>query len=167
MWIGLHEPTEEEFDSIRSEFDLHPLAVEDAIKAHQRPKLEVYGDLVFVVLKTARYVDPTRGGQARRDHVFLGDDFVITVRHGEASALHGVRKRLEDDPDLLRTGPGRCCTRSSTASSTTTSRRSTASRQDVDEVEAQVFSPTRDATPPSASTSSSARCSSSSAPWRR
>ena len=57
VWIGLHEPTEEEFDSVRREFELHELAVEDAIHAHQRPKLEVYGDTIFVVLKTARYVD--------------------------------------------------------------------------------------------------------------
>ena len=58
-WIGLYEPTEAEFESIRSEFGLHPLAVEDAIEAHERPKLEVYGDMIFIVLKTARYVDPT------------------------------------------------------------------------------------------------------------
>ena len=67
VWIGLYEPTEEEFDALRREFDLHPLAVEDAIHAHQRPKLEVYEDMVLLVLKTARYVDPDGGGGARRD----------------------------------------------------------------------------------------------------
>ena len=83
VWIGLYEPTEEEFDSLRREFELHPLAVEDAIHAHQRPKLEVYDDMVFLVLKTARYVDPTEVMELGEVLVFLGDDFLITVRHGE------------------------------------------------------------------------------------
>jgi magnesium transporter len=105
-WIGLYEPTEEEFDSIRREFDLHDLAVEDAIHAHQRPKLEVYGDMVFIVLKTARYVDPKEIVKLGEILIFLGHDFVITVRHGEASELKDVRYRLEHDPDLLAHGPG-------------------------------------------------------------
>jgi magnesium transporter len=105
-WIGLYEPTEEEFDSIRREFDLHELAVEDAIKAHQRPKLEVYDDMLFVVLKTARYIDPTEVVEFGEILVFLGDDYIITVRHGEASELHGVRLTLEQDPELLSRGPG-------------------------------------------------------------
>jgi magnesium transporter len=105
-WIGLYEPTEEEFDSIRREFELHELAVEDAIKAHQRPKLEVYGDMVFIVLKTARYVDPKEVIQLGEILIFLGPDYVITVRHGEASELHGVRTRLEEQPQLLAHGPG-------------------------------------------------------------
>jgi magnesium transporter len=106
VWIGLHEPTEEEFDSIQREFQLHELAVEDAIKAHQRPKLEVYGDTLFVVLKTARYVDPAEVVEFGEILIFVGEDFIISVRHGEASSLHGVRQRLEDDPELLRCGPG-------------------------------------------------------------
>jgi magnesium transporter len=105
-WIGLYEPTEREFDSIRSEFDLHPLAVEDAIHAHQRPKLEVFDDMVFIVLKTARYVDPTEVIKLGEILIFLGHDYIITVRHGEASELGGVRRGLEDQPDLLRHGPG-------------------------------------------------------------
>ena len=105
-WIGLYEPTEQEFESIRSEFDLHPLAVEDAIHAHQRPKLEVFGDMVFIVLKTARYVDPKEVIQLGEILVFLGHDYVITVRHGEASELAGVRRALEDQPELLQHGPG-------------------------------------------------------------
>ena len=84
-WIGLYEPTEEEFESIRSEFDLHPLAVEDAIHAHERPKLEVFGDMVFIVLKTATYVDPTEVIKLGEILIFLGHDYIITVRHGEAS----------------------------------------------------------------------------------
>ena len=92
VWIGLYEPTEEEFDSLRREFNLHPLAVEDAIHAHQRPKLEVYEDMVFLVLKTARYVDPTEVIELGELLVFLGDDYIITVRHGEASSLKPVRE---------------------------------------------------------------------------
>jgi magnesium transporter len=106
VWVGLYEPTEAEFDSLRREFDLHPLAVEDAIHAHQRPKLEVYGDMVFLVLKTARYVDPTEVIELGEVLVFLGDDYVITVRHGEASSLKPVREALDADPDRLRKGPG-------------------------------------------------------------
>ena len=106
VWIGLYEPSEEEFDSIQREFELHELAVEDAIKAHQRPKLEVYGNTLFVVLKTARYVDPDEVVQLGEILAFLGEDFVITVRHGVASALEGVRERLEHDPDHLKHGPG-------------------------------------------------------------
>jgi magnesium transporter len=105
-WIGLYEPTEEEFQSIRTEFDLHDLAVEDAIHAHQRPKLEVYGDTVFIVLKTARYIDPEEVVRLGEILIFLGKDFIITVRHGEASELKDVRHRLEEDPELLGHGPG-------------------------------------------------------------
>jgi magnesium transporter len=105
-WIGLYEPTEEEFESIRMEFDLHELAVEDAIHAHQRPKLEVYGETVFIVLKTARYVDPEEVVRLGEILIFLGEDFIITVRHGEASELKDVRHRLEEDPELLAHGPG-------------------------------------------------------------
>jgi magnesium transporter len=106
VWIGLYEPTEEEFESLSREFDLHPLAVEDAIEAHQRPKLELYGDMLLLVLKTARYVDPTEVIELGEVVVFLGSDYVITVRHGEASSLHPVREALDADPERLRKGPG-------------------------------------------------------------
>jgi magnesium transporter len=106
VWIGLYEPTVEEFDSLKREFNLHPLAVEDAIHAHQRPKLEVYDDMIFLVLKTARYVDPKEVIQLGEVLVFLGEDYVITVRHGEASSLAPVREALEADPAHLRRGPG-------------------------------------------------------------
>ena len=105
-WIGLYEPTEEEFESIRTVFALHPLAVEDAIHAHQRPKLEVYEDTVFIVLKTARYVDPEEVVRLGEILIFLGHDYVITVRHGEASELKDVRQGLEEEPELLAHGPG-------------------------------------------------------------
>ena len=104
-WIGLYEPTEEEFSSVAEEFGLHPLAVEDAIEAHQRPKIERYGEALFVVLKPAHYIDETETVEFGEIHVFAGRDFVLTVRHGEASALHGVRRRVESEPELLRKGP--------------------------------------------------------------
>jgi magnesium transporter len=106
VWIGLYEPSEEEFDSLTSEFDLHPLAVEDAIHAHQRPKLEVFDDMVLLVLKTARYVDPTEVIELGELLIFLGHDYVITVRHGEASELGPVREALESAQERMRSGPG-------------------------------------------------------------
>jgi magnesium transporter len=104
VWIGLHEPTEDEFDSVRREFELHELAVEDAVKAHQRPKLEVYGDSLLVVLKTVRWDESREHLAVGEILLFVGDDFVISVRHGE-TALHDVRLRMEDRPDLMRHGP--------------------------------------------------------------
>jgi magnesium transporter len=106
VWIGLREPTPEEFDSVRREFHLHELAVEDAIKAHQRPKIEVYDDTLFVVLKTAHYHDDTETVEIGEILLFVGAGFIVTVRHGTASDLHGVRVRTETRPDLLRCGPG-------------------------------------------------------------
>jgi magnesium transporter len=104
VWIGLFEPSEAEFDSVRREFDLHELAVEDAIKAHQRPKVEVYGDSLFVVLKTARWNQDRSAIDFGEILVFVGDEFLITVRHG-ATDLHDVRLHMEQRPDLLRCGP--------------------------------------------------------------
>jgi magnesium transporter len=101
-WIGLFEPTPEEFEAVRSEFELHELAVEDAIKAHQRPKLEVYGDTLFVVLKTVTYTDDlVEFGEIL---AFVGAGFIISVRHGGAD-LHDVRLQMEGRPDLLAKGP--------------------------------------------------------------
>jgi magnesium transporter len=104
-WIGLFEATEPEFDSVRREFGLHELAVEDAIKAHQRPKLEQYGESLFIVLKTARYLDHEELVTFGEILLFIGQGFIISVRHGE-TALHDVRRRLEERPDLLRHGTG-------------------------------------------------------------
>jgi magnesium transporter len=103
-WIGLHDPTRDEFESVRREFGLHELAVEDAAKGHQRPKLELYDETVFLVLKTARYVDEQDEVELGEILVFVGEGFIITVRHGE-TALHDVRLRLERRADLLRHGP--------------------------------------------------------------
>ena len=105
VWIGLHEPTEAEFDSVTRGFDLHPLAVEDAIHAHQRPKLERYGDSLFVVFKPARYVDSDEVVQVDQIMVFVGADFVVTVRHGQSAALSDVRRALETDPERMQWGP--------------------------------------------------------------
>ncbi|MGW6862592.1 magnesium and cobalt transport protein CorA [Streptomyces xanthophaeus] len=104
-WIGLHRPSETELLSVAEEFDLHPLAVEDALEAHQRPKLERYGDTLFVVLRAARYLDAAEEVDFGELHVFVGPDFVITVRHGAAPDLAAVRRRMEDGPDLLKRGP--------------------------------------------------------------
>lgn len=105
VWIGLHEPTEEEFEHVSSEFGLHPLAVEDALHAHQRPKLEVYADSLFLVLKPVSYQEPPATVTAGELMLFVGDSFVVTVRHGEANPLGAVRERLEKEPEVLRLGP--------------------------------------------------------------
>ncbi|MFB7450139.1 magnesium and cobalt transport protein CorA [Streptomyces sp. NPDC056194] len=104
-WIGLQRPTEEELLSLAAEFDLHELAVEDAMEAHQRPKLERYGDTLFVVLRAARYLDAPEEVDFGELHVFVGPDFLITVRHGAAPDLSAVRHRMEENPGLLALGP--------------------------------------------------------------
>lgn len=105
VWIGLHEPTEEEFALVTEEFGLHPLAVEDAVRAHQRPKLETYEGSLFLVLKTVTYDDDRDTVHTGELMVFVGDAFVVTVRHGTGSPLTEVRRRLEHQPDVLRAGP--------------------------------------------------------------
>jgi magnesium transporter len=104
-WIGLLRPSETEIQAVAEEFELHSLAVEDTVTAHQRPKLERYGDLLFVVLRPARYVDTVEVVEIGEVHLFVGTDFVITVRHAEEPDLGVVRKRLESDPGLLGNGP--------------------------------------------------------------
>ena len=105
VWLGIVEPSEEEFKAIAEEFGLHELMVEDAVRAHQRPKVEEYGDTIHVVVKTARYVDPEEVIEVGEVSVFVAPDFVITVRHGNAD-LAPARHRLERRPDLLEHGPG-------------------------------------------------------------
>ncbi len=104
-WIGLYRPDAAQIGDLASEFGLHELAVEDAVTAHQRPKLERYGDTLFAVLRTARYVDYDEEVDFGEVHVFVGPDFVITVRHTDAPDLTNVRARMESDPDLLKLGP--------------------------------------------------------------
>ena len=103
-WIGLYRPDSRELASLAQEFDLHELAIEDANEAHQRPKLERYGETLFVVLKAARYRDATEEVEFGEVHVFVGPDFVVTVRHAEAPNLAAVRRRVERDPELLSRG---------------------------------------------------------------
>ncbi|WP_175437822.1 magnesium/cobalt transporter CorA [Streptomyces sp. WMMB 322] len=105
LWIGLHEPTESEFDLVSSQFGLHPLAVEDALHAHQRPKLEVYADSLFLVLKPVRYDQSTATLSTGELMLFVGDSFVVSVRHGETNPLGAVRERLEREPEVLKHGP--------------------------------------------------------------
>ena len=104
-WIGLLRPDPAEIKAVAGEFELHSLAVEDTVNAHQRPKLERYGDVLFVVLRPARYVDPVEVIEIGEIHLFLGPDFVITVRHAEEPDLKAVRHRLEKEPELLANGP--------------------------------------------------------------
>jgi len=104
-WIGMVRPDRAELKAVAAEFGLHDLAVEDTVTAHQRPKLELYGDTTFVVLRPARYIDSVEVVDLVEVHLFLGSDFVITVRHGEEPDLRAVRHRLESDPELLAHGP--------------------------------------------------------------
>ena len=107
VWVGLHEPDADELERLAEVFGLHPLAVEDAVHAHQRPKLERYDDVQFFVMKTIGHVD--RGGTETLETgeimIFCGPDFVVTVRHGEHGELAPVRRRLEDTPERLALGP--------------------------------------------------------------
>lgn len=105
VWIGLFEPTEDELEEVSMEFELHELAVEDAVRAHQRPKLEIYDDSLVTVLKTARYDDNEEEVDFGEIIIITGDHFVVVVRHGQPSSLAGVRQRLQERPDLLALGP--------------------------------------------------------------
>lgn len=104
-WIGLYRPTPEEMAEVAQEFKLHDLAVEDAINAHQRPKMERYDETLFTVLRPARYVDETETVEFGELHIFTGPNFVVTIRHAETAGVGLVRKRLEADSDLLGLGP--------------------------------------------------------------
>ena len=104
-WIGLYRPEPDEIRSVAAEYGLHPLAVDDAIAAHQRPKLEHYGDQLFAVLRPARYLDEVEKVEFGELHVFVGHDFVVSVRHAESPDLARVRHRLESNAALLCLGP--------------------------------------------------------------
>ncbi len=104
-WIGLERPDEVELATLAEEFDLHPLAIEDAIQAHQRPKIERYDNTLFVVTHTARYLDDAEEVEFGELHVFVGPDFVVTLRHSASPDLSAVRTRLESDRAMLALGP--------------------------------------------------------------
>ena len=105
LWIGLFRPTEAQFRPVAEEFGLHELAVEDAIVAHQRPKIERYGETLFVVLRAATYVDPEEEVEFGEIHIFVGSNFILTVRHSRTPDLAVVRHRMEASPELLALGP--------------------------------------------------------------
>jgi magnesium transporter len=105
IWIGLKDPTQAELLHLAEELRLHPLAVEDAVHGHQRPKLEQYAGSLFVVLKTLRYVEATSDVETGEIMLFVGDRFVVTVRRGELHPLADIRHRLDASPEALRHGP--------------------------------------------------------------
>jgi magnesium transporter len=149
IWLGLFTPTEEELTAIAGQYGLHPLAVEDAVYAHQRPKLDRYDDALFMVLKTATYVEHEEltatsevvgTGEVM---VFLGPHYVITVRHGEHSELTELRHRLEEQRDLLALGPSAVLYAIADHVVDTFVEVAGAVEEDVDELEASVFSPDR------------------------
>ncbi|WTW92113.1 magnesium and cobalt transport protein CorA [Streptomycetaceae bacterium NBC_01309] len=146
-WIGLHAPEAQDLAEIAAAFDLHPLAVEDAVNAHQRPKLERYDDTLFLVLKTIVYVDhehltaTSEVVDTGEIMVFAGEDFVVAVRHGSAPPLAEVRRRLQADPATLALGPA--AVMHAIADQTVDDYLRVAERvaDDFDELEADVFSP--------------------------
>jgi magnesium transporter len=143
VWIGLHEPDAAQLAGIADVFGLHELAVEDAVHAHQRPKLERYDDTLFMVLKTVRH----DAGEAQEVvetgevMVFLGRDFVITVRHGEHTALHDVRRRLEADREQLALGPSAVLHAIADHVVDAYLAVTAAIEDDIDELEREVFTP--------------------------
>jgi magnesium transporter len=106
VWIGLHEPDEELLSKIQHQFHLHDLAIEDAHSAHQRPKLESYGDTLFIVLRTAQMNPKDHHIDFGETHFFLHNNFIITIRHGSSLAYTDVRSHCESTPHLLSKGPG-------------------------------------------------------------
>ena len=105
VWVGLHEPDDEVLKEVQQEFSLHDLAVEDAARAHQRPKLDQYGDSIFVVLRTA-HIDSTTGGIDHGEtHLFVGSNYIVSVRHGGSLPYVDVRSRCEASPHLMAKGP--------------------------------------------------------------
>jgi magnesium transporter len=146
VWIGLHEPGEAEFAGLAQEFGLHPLAVEDAVHAHQRPKLERYDDMLFTVFKTIRYVEhaeltaTSEVVETGEVMVFTAVDFVITVRHGGHGSLRSLRHRLESEPELLARGPSSVLHAIADRVVDDYLTVTDAVQNDIDEVESDVFS---------------------------
>ncbi|WP_210585688.1 magnesium and cobalt transport protein CorA [Streptomyces sp. GESEQ-35] len=153
VWIGLHEPTEAEFSGIAGEFGLHPLAVEDAVQAHQRPKLERYDDSLFTVFKTIHYIEhdeltaSSEIVETGEVMCFTGRDFFITVRHGGQGSLRALRHRLQDDPELLAKGPSAVLHAIADHVVDGYVAVADAVQDDIDEVETEVFSLGRKGTP--------------------
>jgi magnesium transporter len=106
VWLGLYEPDQRLLRQVQKQFDLHDLAIEDAIHAHQRPKLEVYQDSLFVVLRTVQMTGESKRLEFGETHIFIGSNFVVTVRHGSLQSHIGLRQRCESTPHALARGPG-------------------------------------------------------------
>jgi magnesium transporter len=140
VWVGLHDPTEQELAAVEEEFGLHPLAIEDAFTAHQRPKLERYENTLFLTLKSLWYVDESDAVETGEINMFVGADFVVTVRHGAGSELHTARRDLEAKAAVLTHGPSAVvyagCDRVVDGYLSVM----TALEEDVDEIETSVFS---------------------------
>ena len=139
VWLGLHEPTHDEFDDLALYFAPHPLAIEDAINAHQRPKLDIYDECLFMVLKTLRYDEDTLEIETGEIMLFTGDNFIVTVEHGHSDALAVARKRLEGMPELLRDGPSSVLYGISDAVVDSYEEIGEAVGQDLEELERKVF----------------------------
>jgi magnesium transporter len=138
-WIGLYRPDEAELAALQHEFSLHPLAIEDAVGAHQRPKLERYGDTLFVVLRAAAYSDEREEVDFGELHLFVGPNFVVSVRHSESPDLSVVRRRMEEEPELLALGPVAVLYGILDAVVDQYSPVVAGLENDIDEIEAQVF----------------------------
>jgi len=143
VWMGLLEPTETDLRGVARVFDLHPLAVEDAIQAHQRPKVDVYGDSLFVVLRTLTYIDATSDVETGEIALFVGDDMAVTVRHGEGTELAGVRSRMQEHPEVLALGPSAVLYAVCDTVVDMYIAVAAELQTDVDQLEASVFSPQR------------------------
>ncbi|NYD41821.1 magnesium/cobalt transporter CorA [Nocardioides panaciterrulae] len=143
VWLGLHEPGEEQLSEVAEAFGLHPLAVEDAVKAHQRPKLERYDDSLFMVLKTLWYVDEDDAVETGEVNLFVGPHFIVSVRHGTGTDLHPARRHLEEQQTVLDHGPSAVVYAVCDAVVDSYSEVVASLEEDVDEVEESVFSPGR------------------------
>jgi magnesium transporter len=143
VWVGLHDPTSEELDAVKDLYDLHELAVEDALAAHQRPKVERYADSLFIVLKTLWYVDENDAVETGEISMFVGHKFVITVRHGAGGGLHDARLRLEETSHVLAHGPSAVVYAVCDAVVDHYEEVAGSLQEDVDEVEQSVFSTER------------------------
>ena len=143
VWVGLYRPSERELGEVADAFGLHPLAVEDAVNSHQRPKLDRYDESMFLVLKTLWYVDEDDAVETGEINIFVGDDFVVTVRHGHGSQLQSARADLESMEGVLEHGPTAVvyavCDVVVDGYTDVVNELQT----DVDEIEASVFSPDR------------------------
>lgn len=146
VWIGLHEPSQKQLDGLAERLGLHPLAVEEAVHAHQRPKLEQYDEMLFAVVKTVHYDTSLPGGEAEvietgEVMVFLGPNYVITVRHGQHGSLREIRHRLQAQADQLAVGPSVVLHAILDASVDGYLAVALALQDDIDEAESKVFSP--------------------------